>query len=252
MTPRGLLLFWVALLTILPGARAQELGRPLPQVTSHSDVVYAGLALIAQGSVHLQITTDGHVVTGVVINDGHPLLAQVAAANVRTWKFVDHTPGTFDVTFNFHVLSNKIVFLQEPGIVDIAMVAPDQNQPKRDYMLPTQWTAKLGSSTGDIKFPLSLWTFNSEMQGYAGGPPSKDQEIRLTHQDGDMLGFDATLNDSVGQTVKVSVIGKRTGNEIKGVFLDYGGPQALGRRRRPLRLLRSRLACRQMATRPSS
>jgi len=223
MTPRGLLLLWAGLLAALPRARAQEPTRPLPEVTSHNDVAYSGVARYAQGSVHLQITTDGHGVTGVVIKDGHPFLTPLAAANVRTWKFVDHTPGTFDVTFNFHVLSNKIAFLQEPGIIDIAMVASSPRQPKPKYTLPTQWTAELGSSTGDIKFPLSFWTFDSEVQGYAGGPPSKDQEIRLTHQDGDMLGFDATLNDSVGQTLKFSLLGKRIGDQIKGVFLDYGG-----------------------------
>ena len=54
----------------------------------------------------------------VATKDGHPLLAQAATANVRTWKFVDHDPGTFDVTFHFQFLrdTDKISFLKEPAL----------------------------------------------------------------------------------------------------------------------------------------
>ena len=32
---------------------------------------------------------------------------------------MDHTPGTFEVTFDFGLLADKTAFLQEPGVVGI-------------------------------------------------------------------------------------------------------------------------------------
>jgi len=49
----------------------------------------------------MQVTTDGHVVSGVKILPSHPILAEEAEKNVRTWKFADHPPTTFEVTYNY-------------------------------------------------------------------------------------------------------------------------------------------------------
>jgi hypothetical protein len=56
--------------------------------------------------VRLQVTTDGHVVTDAKAIQSHPLLAEAALKNVRTWKFADHTPTSFTVTY-FYVNEGK-------------------------------------------------------------------------------------------------------------------------------------------------
>jgi len=48
--------------------------------------------------VGMEITTDGHQVTNVKLLPSHPILAEEAAKNVRTWKFAEHQPTTFRVT----------------------------------------------------------------------------------------------------------------------------------------------------------
>ena len=53
------------------------------------------------GTVKLQITTDGHQVVDVKLPSGHPVLAQDSLKNVRTWKFADHAPTTFEVTYRY-------------------------------------------------------------------------------------------------------------------------------------------------------
>jgi len=52
-----------------------------------------------QGMVRMQVTTDGHKVVDVKLSPAHPVLAQAAEKNVRTWKFADHTPTSFTVTY---------------------------------------------------------------------------------------------------------------------------------------------------------
>jgi hypothetical protein len=47
----------------------------------------------------MRVTTDGHVVTDVKLISGPQILAQPAESNVRTWKFADHPPTTFVVTY---------------------------------------------------------------------------------------------------------------------------------------------------------
>ncbi len=116
--------FTVFLLAVLSGfpvtLAALESAKPLPEVTEHAAVKYQPLALQARisGQVHLQITTDGHGVIDVTVQGGHPLLAQAAVENVGTWKFVDHVPGTFDITFNFHFLDDEVTFLKQPGMIE--------------------------------------------------------------------------------------------------------------------------------------
>ena len=54
-----------------------------------------------QGMVILQVTTDGHAVTDVKLSSGHPWLASDAMKNVKTWRFADHAPTTFDVRYYY-------------------------------------------------------------------------------------------------------------------------------------------------------
>jgi hypothetical protein len=59
----------------------------------------------------MRVTTDGHGVTDVKIISGPPILAQPAESNVRTWKFADHPPTTFTVTY---VYANEGNYKKDP------------------------------------------------------------------------------------------------------------------------------------------
>ena len=80
---------------------AQKDAPALPDVTAFECPVYPPLAQRArvQGAIKMQVTTDGHQATDIKLKSGSPMLAQSAANNIRTWKFVDHPPTTFDVIF---------------------------------------------------------------------------------------------------------------------------------------------------------
>jgi len=84
----------------------------LPTVTSFECPKYPPKAKSArlQGMVRLRVATDGHVVTEATVH-GHPLIAPAADENVRTWKFADHPPTTFDVTY-FYVFQGE--FKKDP------------------------------------------------------------------------------------------------------------------------------------------
>src|SRR5690349_3064387 len=105
MKLRPLLVLMVLVLPFLLPLDAQEPEKALPQVIDHAPIRYPAIAQVAhaQGPVRLKITTDGHAVSGVELVDGSPFLATAATDNVKTWKFVDHAPGTFVVTFNFRL-----------------------------------------------------------------------------------------------------------------------------------------------------
>lgn len=210
------------------GLPAQENARALPEVTEHGPVGYPPLARQARitGQVHLRLTTNGHAVTDVTVVDGHPLLVQAAVDSARTWKFVEHVPGTFDVTFNFRLPADE-TFLQQPGIIEV-VAEPGGSIGK--YTLPENWHARVRNAHINVDTTLTLWTYVyksaeplPEMDGYTTGPQGQERSVRQAHIDGDMLGFDATLDDKYGQRLKLSMIGKMSGDNIKGVFLDYWG-----------------------------
>jgi outer membrane biosynthesis protein TonB len=207
---------------------AQESAKALPEVTEHRIPVYPPLARQAriQGSVRLRLMTNGHAVTDVVVLEGHPLLTRSATDSVRTWKFVDHVPGAFDVTFDFRLPEDE-TFLQQPGIIEV-IAEPGSGIDK--YTLPENWNARVRNAHVTVDTTLTLWTYNyrflepiSEMNGYTTGPQGHERSLRQAHIDGDMLGFDATLDDKHGQRLKFSMIGKMNRDKIKGVFLDYWG-----------------------------
>jgi outer membrane biosynthesis protein TonB len=221
--------FAVFLLVMFAGhsavLRAQESSKTLPEVTEHAAIVYPPLARQAriQGQVRLRVTTNGHAVTAVYIDEGHPILAQSAEQSVRTWKFVDHVPATFDVTFKFQDLEKTRRFLEQPGLVQ---VIEGTESGISSYTLPEKWNAQVRNAQGTIETNLTLWTyrtFETELDGYTIGPQGQERDIRETHIDEDMLGFDARLDDKYGQRLKFSMIGKMTGDKIKGVFLNYWG-----------------------------
>lgn len=216
-----LLPFWTTL-------NAQEPSRVLPRVIEHAPIYYPAIARTAHiaGPVHLRITTDGHSVSKVEVVDGPALLVKAATENAQTWKFVDHTPGAFDVTFDFKFLENKTTFLAEPGVVDIAALAPDYGGDTSrpvDYTLPVTWDLELKTAKDDIKAPLILWTYGPWLRGYTLGSRNQERELGSPRIDGDMLGFDVSLNDSFGQRLAFSLIGRKSGNKMQGIFLDAWG-----------------------------
>jgi hypothetical protein len=88
--------------SLAPILSAAPQGTPtLPTVTKFDCPHYPPNARSAHisGTVKLQVATDGHVVTDVKKISGPPMFAQPAEANVRTWKFADHPPTTFTVTY---------------------------------------------------------------------------------------------------------------------------------------------------------
>jgi hypothetical protein len=88
--------------SLAPLLSAAPQGTPtLPTVTKFECPQYPPKARSAHisATVKLQVTTDGHVVTDVKIISGPPIFAQPAESNVRTWKFADHPPTTFTVTY---------------------------------------------------------------------------------------------------------------------------------------------------------
>lgn len=228
MRLRKFLFLLAPLLPLLVTPSAQEPARVLPGVIDHGPIVYPAIARAAhvQGPVHLRITTDGHAVSNVEVVDGPPLIANAAAENAQTWKFVDHTPGTFEVTYDFKFLDGKTTFLAEPGVVDIAVLpwGNSGNASNRlDYTLPTTWDLELKTDNDDIKTPLTLWTYGPWLRGYTHGKRNQQRELDDSRVDGDMLGFDVLLDDSFGQQLAFSLVGRKLGDKIQGIFLDPWG-----------------------------
>jgi TonB family protein len=74
---------------------------PLPTVTAFDCPKYPQKAqsMRLQGMVRMEVTTDGHQVSNVKLLPSHPVLAEEAVKNVRTWRFADHHPTSFIVTY---------------------------------------------------------------------------------------------------------------------------------------------------------
>jgi outer membrane biosynthesis protein TonB len=222
-------LFLLALLLPFSAVvNAQEPARALPKVIDHAPLIYPVIARTAniEGLVHLKITTDGHAVSSVEVVDGPALLVRAAADNAGTWKFVDHTPGTFEVSFDFRFLKKKTTFLAEPGVADIAVLPPDYGgsaNSRLSYTLPTTWDLELKTAAQDIKAPLTLWTYGPWLRGYTLASWNEQREISDPRVDGDILGFDVLLDDSFGQELAFSLVGKKSGDKIQGIFLDPWG-----------------------------
>jgi hypothetical protein len=103
MHMRNLALVIIAYCLFASSVAAQKDAPALPTVTEFKCPYYPGTAQHEriQGPVKMQVTTDGHRVTAVKLISGHPELAPDAIKNVRTWKFADHSPTTFEVTYSY-------------------------------------------------------------------------------------------------------------------------------------------------------
>jgi outer membrane biosynthesis protein TonB len=94
---------------------AQKDAPALPAVTAFECPKHPSTAesMHLQGIVKMQLTTDGHQVLDVKLLPSHPALAKEAVKNVRTWKFADHSPTTFTVTY---VYANEGYYKKAPSI----------------------------------------------------------------------------------------------------------------------------------------
>jgi TonB family protein len=96
-------LFVAVALCVLACCAFGQTETPLPTVTAFECPKYPPKAesMRLQGMVKLKVTTDGHQITDVKLLPSHPVLAEEAVKNVRTWRFADHKPTSFIVTFYY-------------------------------------------------------------------------------------------------------------------------------------------------------
>jgi hypothetical protein len=217
------------LLAAVAGASAQESPEVLPKVVQHTEPMYPPLARQTrlQGDVRVKVTTDGESVRDAEAETGHPLLRKAAEDNARTWKFVAHTPGTFQVTFRYKLLSDSVdvEFLESPAIVKIEASPPELSIYYAWLGLGT-WKAQLKSAHGKSwqVFKLFYSGPNGDwLDGNALGPKGESEEIDFGRKEGNFLAFTMTLSQPDGQHVKTFLIGKMTEDKIVGTFVDDKG-----------------------------
>ena len=105
----------------------------LPVVKAAETPIYPPLARAAriEGTVLLDVSTDGQSVVTVRTKSGHKVLRDAAEQNVRTWRFYGHTPTSFEVSFVYRLgksevegWSNSKVVLEFPTKVEITTNPP--------------------------------------------------------------------------------------------------------------------------------
>jgi hypothetical protein len=219
----------LSLLLFIPIVSSQDSARVLPKVIEHAKPVYAMIPLTAhvQGEVRLKITTDGESVVDAVPESGPALLYKTSVDNVRTWKFVKHEPGEFRVVFRYGFIpSAKVTLLQSPGVVDIAVFPPEDNDNRGErlgYTVPKSWDLELKTATDTLTAPLTMWTYGAGLRGYTLGQQKQERGLGNAHIEGDILGFDSALDDSHGQRLQFSLLGRKAGERLEGIFLDAWG-----------------------------
>ena len=226
--PRTILVLSVSLAAVV-GAPAQDSSEVLPKVIQHAEPIYPPLAVQTKvdGEVRIKVTTDGESVRKVEAETGNPLLRRAAEDNIRTWKFVTHTPGTFHLTFRYKILSGEqnIEFLESPAIVRIE-APPVKLIVDVSMVAHGAWKAQLTSSQGKSSRTFNLNYFSSGsdyLSGNATGPKGESEGIEFGHKEEDFLAFAIALTRPHGKEVKTFFIGKLKGDEIIGTFIDDDG-----------------------------
>jgi hypothetical protein len=211
------------------GIKAQDSPVTLPKVVQHAEPAYPPIARTAHitGEVRVRISTDGESVREAEAESGPPLLRKPAEENVRTWKFVPHTPGTFHVTFRYKIISGdtEVEFLESPAIIQMVAPAPQISIYYASMGLG-KWKAQLTNARGKSSqvFNLSCTGADGEwLDGDAVDPSGKSRESDFGHKDGDMVGFTIKLTQPSGSEVKTFLIGKMIANKIVGTFVDENG-----------------------------
>ena len=214
----------------VPMTMAQQSSGAVPQVVQHAQPTYPPLARQTRidGEVRVRFTTDGESVIDVASESGHPLLCAAAEENVRTWKFVAHTPGTFHVTFRYKLATDatEVSFFDSPAIVQIESPTPVIGGIVWAWLGLGTWKAQLNSSHGKTwqVFTLSYSGPNEDwLDGDAVGPKGEKEEIDFGHKEGDFLAFTINLRQPDGKHIKTLFIGKISKYKIVGTFVDNAG-----------------------------
>lgn len=211
-------------------AMAQQPSEALPQVIQHVQPTYPPLARQTRidGDVRVKFTTDGESVHDVASESGNPLLRTAAEENVRTWKFVPHTPGTFHVTFHYKFATDttEVSFLESPAIVQVEAPTPMIGGIVWGWLDLGTWKAQLSSAHGKTWQVISLsYSGPNEdwLDGNAVGPRGKKEEIDFGHKEGNFLAFTINLRQPDGQHIKTFFVGKISKYKIVGTFVDNAG-----------------------------
>lgn len=121
----GLITILIGLL-LPPSPRGQD--EALPVVVAASVPFYprAGLLAHINGTVKIQVTTDGKKISSMSIQTGPAILAQAAKDNLQTWQLDEHKPTTFITTFEYALedpavcsVENATVVLKMPTYVKV-------------------------------------------------------------------------------------------------------------------------------------
>lgn len=222
----------VALLSLLfvsaVHVTAQQTPNALPPVIYHGEPIYPAIARTAHivGDVSVRITTDGKSVTDAVAESGPELLQKAAVDNVRTWKFVAHTPGTFHVTFRYKIISGiETSFLEVPGVVQISIEPPQLIADPASIGIGA-FKVRLSSSHGTLTKQIFFSYTGSEDQWLSAallplGDNIKEEDYG--HKEGDFLAFTMKLEQPDGKDPEIFFVGKLTKNRIVGTFVDDAG-----------------------------
>jgi len=77
---------------LLPGPRVIEMAVPrYPRMARISGIT---------GTVHFFVKTNGTAIEKIIKSDGPPMLQRELAEFLKTWKFENHDPLEFQITFN--------------------------------------------------------------------------------------------------------------------------------------------------------
>ena len=177
----------------------------------------------------MRVTTDSYCVAKITMESSEPLLAQAAEANVRTWWFAYHKPGTFNLTFNYRFLRPVVSFLEKPGVVEISTVpvsfleGPESGLWNEGGFSPEIWKAQLTSSRGQLGVTFRF-KYGCCEEGHTTDAKGRSEKITQGFRSDDDVGFSTAITMANGRRTRVSLIGiLRNDDRIQGVFLDESG-----------------------------
>jgi hypothetical protein len=121
----------VALLAFTTGGQARE-GRQsvAPTIIATGLPMYPAIVRVARvaGVVHVRIRTDGTNVVSATADDGAPLLARVGEENALTWRFQEHAPAEYTLTYTYRLdeklASDELVVRLRGGLQVEIVAAP--------------------------------------------------------------------------------------------------------------------------------
>lgn len=180
----------------------------------------------------MRVSTDSYCVAKITAQSSEPLLAEAAEANVRTWWFDSHQPGTFNLTFNYRLLRNTISFLEKPDVVELWADVPIVNGGS-----PQAWSELYNSGDYDAevwKAELTSPQVHEQVtfrfaygcceEGQVTDANGKKEKIAQGSRSDSDVGFSTVIGMINGRHKRVSFIGRlRNNDSMQGVFLDESG-----------------------------